>query len=318
MKCSFARLLFKRLSVRPCCLTLAQKNPRTLRASIRQTSWLGGLVGLGFFASNLSGDSIWRWDPRGPRSSTEIFEGVNYGCAQLEATREGGGLLHWVRINLAAPGIELYVTPQDSVAVARGAQYRLRYIQDIMASEHLAVAINGTLFTWEPRWRPPMSGDLASAVETLVADHVVSHIWEHTYVLWFDDQLTPHLRASKPPRAADLALAKWAIGGQAVWLHDGQVWPGSSREPDARTAVAVDEKNKLLFFGVAQNISPRRLLQELTHLGAKDGMLLDGGDSSAIAIGDGAAEVPPGILYGGWRPVATYFGVKSTLVAKPK
>jgi hypothetical protein len=63
-------------------------------------------------------------------------------------------------------------------------------------------------------------------------------------------------------------------------------------------------------------MSPRRLLQELADLGGKEGMLLDGGDSSALAIGEGSQAIAPGILYGGWRPVATYFGVRARPVRK--
>ena len=156
-----------------------------------------------------------------------------------------------------------------------------------------------------------MSGDLANSVETVVADHVVSHTWEHKYLLSFDEQLTPYLSRSKPPTSAELAQAKWGIGGKAVWSWDGKVWPGSDRTPDSRTAVAIDRQQKLLFMAVGQYVSPRRLLQELAELGAKDGMLLDGGGSSAIAIGKGAAGVSAGTVYGGWRPVATYFGVRA-------
>jgi hypothetical protein len=258
----------------------------------------------------LGGGSAW-WGRRGPQAPTEIFDGITYGCDRLDATEEGSGLVHWVRIDLTAPGIELYVTPLDPTAVAQGWQYQLRRIADVVHSEHLAVAINGTLFTSNSGWRPRMSGDLANGVETVVADHVVSHVWQHTYLLWFDEQLTPHLRSSKPPAAADLGRAKWGIGGQAVWLWEGKVWPGSSRTPDSRTAVAIDGPRKLLFLAVGQNISPRLMLQKLADLGAKDGMLLDGGDSSSMAIGKGAAGVSAGVLYGGWRPVATYFGVRA-------
>ena len=80
------------------------------------------------------------------RVQTEIFEGVTYGCKRLDATEEGSGLLHWAIIDLAAPGIELYVTPLDPKAVAGGWQYRLRRIGDVVDKERLAVAINGTLF----------------------------------------------------------------------------------------------------------------------------------------------------------------------------
>ena len=250
-------------------------------------------------------------DRDGTPAATEIFEGITYGCERLEPSEEGSGFVHWVRVDLTAPGIELYVTPMDPTAVSQGWQYRLRRVGDVVDREHLAVAINGTLFTSNSSWRPRMSGDLANGVETVVADHVVSHVWEHTYLLWFDDQLTPHLRPSKPPTAAELAMAKWGIGGQGVWLWDGKVWPGSSRSPDSRTAVAIDQPRKLLFLAVGNNISPRLMLQKLADLGAKDGMLLDGGRSSSMAIGKDARGVSAGIVYGGWQPVATHFGVRA-------
>jgi hypothetical protein len=52
-----------------------------------------------------------------------------------------------VRINLTAPGIVPYVTSEDPTAVSQGWQYRLRRVADVVANEHLAVAINGTLFS---------------------------------------------------------------------------------------------------------------------------------------------------------------------------
>jgi hypothetical protein len=261
----------------------------------------------------------WRFylvGPPGAAVCDRDIRGRDLRFCTLEITPEGGGLLHWLRIDLSAPGIELYVTPLDPAAVAQGWQYRLRPIKEVIASEGLAVAINGTLFTWDgPRWLP-RSGDLARAVETVVADHVVSHVWDHSYLLWFDGQLTPHLIAAKPPQPSELAMARWGIGGQGVGLQHGQVWPGSSRDPDARTAVAIDQARKLLFLAVAENMSSRRLLQELADLGGKEGMLLDGGHSSALAIGEGSQAIAPGILYGGWRPVATYFGVRARPVRK--
>ena len=163
-----------------------------------------------------------------------------------------------------------------------------------------------------------MSGDVANGVETTVADHIVSHFWEHTYLLWFDDQLTPHLRLSKPPTATELARAKWGIGGQGVGLWDGKVRAGNSRRPDLRTAVAIDTSRKFLFLAVGNNISPRLMLQKLAELGARDGMLLDGGRSSSMAIGKGARGVKAGTVIGGWQPVATQFGVRARRVGYPE
>jgi hypothetical protein len=249
----------------------------------------------------------------GRPAAAEIFEGITYGCERLEPSEEGSGVVHWVRVDLTAPSIDFYVTPLDPTAASQGWQYRLRRVGDVVAREHLAVAINGTLFgSKSSRW-PRMSGDLANGVEPVVADHIVSHVWDDTYLLWFDDQLTPHLRPAKPLTAAELAMAKWGIGGQDLWLRDGRVWSGDSRSrsPGARTAVAVDLPRKLLFLAVGTHISPRLLFQTLADLGAKDGMLLDGGDSSSIAIGKDASGVSPGSVYGGWRPVATHFGIRA-------
>jgi hypothetical protein len=275
-------------------------------------AWLSGLLGASTVvllgALMIVGPVSWACP--GTQGPTEIFRGVTYGCERLNATEEGRGSVHWMRIDLTAPGVELYVTPLDATAVAQGWQFRLRRIKDVVDQEHLAVAINGTLFNSDSPWGLRMSGDLANSVETVVADGVVSHVWEHTYLLWFDDRLTPYLRPSKPPTAAELALAKWGIGGQGVWLRDGQVWPGSDRNPDSRTAVAIDGARKLLYLAVGQEISPRLLLQELADLGAKDGMLLDGGGSSSMAVGEAAKGIPAG-RYGGWRPVATQFGVRA-------
>jgi Phosphodiester glycosidase len=287
---------------------------RTVRNSVfrRLSAFL--LVGFAIVIAS----ATWWHQRRGPQAPTEIFEGVTYGADQLAATAEAGGLLHWVRVDLSAPGIELYVTPLDPEAVAQGWQYRLRRIGEVVQSEHLAVAVNAAMFSSRsPLW-VRLPGDLAKGVETVVADHVVSHVWEHTYLLWFDDQLTPHLRPSKPPPAAELAQAKWGIGGQAVWLHKGKVWPGSNRSPDSRTAVAIDSEHKLLFLAVAENISPRLMLQKLADLGAKDGTLLDGGSSSAMAIGEAATGVRAGVVDGGWRPVATYFGVRARTIQGSK
>jgi hypothetical protein len=235
---------------------------------------------------------------------------VTYQAARIVSSDEGGGLLHVVSVDLATPGLELYVTPLDPDAVAQGWQYRLRRITDVLKKEHLAVAINGTLFSSHSPWWFRMSGDLARGVGRIVADHVVSHFPKHDYLLWFDDQLTPHLPPTEPPRPMDLAKAKWGIGGQAIWLQNGTVWPGTDRKPDSRTAVAIDQARKLLFLAVAENMSPRLLLQQLADLGAKEGMLLDGGSSSAMAVGRQATGISPGVVYGGWRPVATYFGVR--------
>jgi hypothetical protein len=252
------------------------------------------------------------WSDRGaPRPPTEIFTGITYGRERLEPTEEGGGMLHWARIDLSAPGIGLYVTPLDRNAVARGWQYRLRRVGTVAERQHLALAVNAMLFATGSSWQELLPGAYARGIETAIADHVVSHVWPDTYLLWFDDALTPTLERFKPPPAAALARAKWGIGGQGIGLWDGEVGPFSVGKPDSRTAVAIDRARRLLFVAVGEYISPRLMLQKLAELGAKDGMLLDGGHSSAMAIGTHARGLGAGAVYGGWWPVATQFGVRA-------
>jgi hypothetical protein len=246
-----------------------------------------------------------------PPSGTEIFQGVVYGCERLVPSEEGSGAIHWVRVDLNAPGIELYVTPLDSKALEQGWQYRLRWVSSAVRQERLAVAVNGALFTSTPTWRPRLPGDLAKGVETVVSDHVVSHVWEHTYLLWFDDRLTPTLETSKPPSPKVLNAAKWGIGGQGVGLQGGKLRPINTRVPNSRTAIGIDPKQERLFLAVGEHVSPHLILATLARLGAKDGMLLDGGGSTSMAVARGQSGQGVRALVGGWRPVATHVGVRA-------
>jgi hypothetical protein len=277
-----------------------------LRSHAARFSVISALTLATFLALDLA------WSDRGaPRPPTEIFTGITYGRERLEPTEEGGGMLHWARIDLSAPGIGLYVTPLDRNAVARGWQYRLRRVATVAERQHLALAVNAMLFVTGSSWQELLPGAYARGVETAIADHEVSHVWPETYLLWFDDALTPTLERLKPPPPAALARAKWGIGGQRVGLWDGKVGPHSSGHPDSRTAVAIDRARRLLFLAVGENISPRLILQKLAGLGASEGMLLDGGHSSIMVIGADARGLGAGAVSGGWWPVATQFGVRA-------
>jgi hypothetical protein len=257
---------------------------------------------LGIYWSNL----------RPTASPTEIYQGVTYGCERLAVDEQGSGLMHWVRVDLTAPGIELYVTPLDPQAVERGWQYCLQRTATVVNKEQLAVAINATLFGSESGWIP-MVGDFARSSDATIANYVVSHVPEHTYLLCFDEQLAPCLETSRPPNDSVLRRSRWGLGSRgAVLLRDGRIFRDAPRKPtDARTAVGVDSKKRLLFLAVFENASPSRALDKLTQLGAVDGMLLDGGNSTSMAIGGNAHGVRPGVLIGRWRPVATHFGVRA-------
>jgi hypothetical protein len=247
---------------------------------------------------------------RSPTPPTAIFDGIIYGCEEVTRSADGSGLVHWAQIDLATPGLELYVTPLDPDAVENGWQYKLRHTREAVDVERLSIGINATLFDCPWPWLR-LPGQFARSVETTVSDHRVSHIWEHTYLLWFDDRLRPRLKPSKPPKDTELAAAKWAIGGQGVGLVGGVVRGDDGRKPQAQTAVGIDAERNLLVLLAAERITPHAALQLLKKHGAKDGMLLDGGGSTSMTIGKNARGVRPGTVVGGWRPVATHFGIRT-------
>ncbi len=93
------------------------------------------LIGFALLVAVLG--TYWSWDFRHPVPATEIYRGVTYGCERPEGDEDGSGLMHWVRVDLTAPGIELYVTPLDPQAVERGWQYRLQHTATVLNNEQL-------------------------------------------------------------------------------------------------------------------------------------------------------------------------------------
>jgi hypothetical protein len=219
--------------------------------------------------------------------------------------------VHVVKVDLSAPGVQIYLTPVDPEAVAEGWQYRLDTAPSVIERERLAVVVNATFFSSDSGWIR-WSGDLARGVQTIVADGQVSHVDPHSYLLWFESDLTPHLEFEKPPSDAVLREARWGVGGGGVAVWKGAVREGvASHEMDRRTAVGIDTGRRLLWLAVFENASPAAVARFLAEQGSQDGFLLDGGHSTTLVLDQKAAHVQSGALIRGGRPVATFFGVRA-------
>jgi hypothetical protein len=280
---------------------------RLISPTVRRCS-----VALATLAAIVVAVAGYRWwiQPR-PLPPTKIFHGITYTCEDLSNREECRGLMHLVRVDLAAPGIGLYLTPLDPEAVERGYQYRLADAASVLRREGLAVLINGAFFSADSGvfYR---AGDWAQGVQTVVADGEVSHVDPHSYMLWFEPDLTPHIEFNKPPDEAVLRRARWGIGGGAVPLWKGKVREGAAgHEMDRRTAIAIDCGRRLLWLAVFENASASAAARVLAEHGAQDGFLLDGGHSTTMVLGAKAAGARSGTLLRGSRPVATFFGVKA-------
>ena len=282
---------------------------RGRRQRSRWRRWVRRCILLAAIAALIVGVRLWQTRPR-PTPPTVIFRGVTYTCFEANDP-ECRGLVHVVRVDLSTPGIQLYLTPLDPQALARGWQYRLDSAASVLKREHLAVVVNGTYFTSDSGWIQ-WSGDLARSLQTIVADGRVNQVDPNSYLLWFAADLTPHLEFAKPPPAAVLRQARWGIGGGGVPLWQGNLRPAAAGHAmDRRTAIAIDTRRKLLWLAIFEDASSTGVARVLARQGAQDGILLDGGHSTTMVIGPQARGIRSGELLHGWRPVATFFGIRA-------
>jgi hypothetical protein len=266
-----------------------------------------GLLSL-LLAVTGGGWAAWRY--HGPAPETPIYQGLVYGCETLPDTPESGGLVHWVRADLNVPGVSIYITPKDPEAVSQGFEYKLAHTSTQVADAHLAAGVNGAMFGSKSTFiRLP--GDLASSFETAVADHEVNHVNADTYLLWWDAGKIAHLEQAKPPGAAVLKAAVWGIGGQTAMMTDGRINPWAGNGTDRRTMIAADPVHRLVWIACFDKASGMFATNFVRQKGATLAVMVDGGTSTAMALGADAAGVQSGTVTGNWRPVATVFGFRA-------
>ena len=255
----------------------------------------------------------WRWwTRREPMAEREIYRGVYYQCLRLPESAESGGLAHVVRVDLTVPGIKIWLTPMDFGDNPAGWEYSTKRVGRVVRDEHMAVAVNGTFFA-ERTSVPPLAGDPARSIQTIIVEHRMNHLYEPRgmCLLWFDDDLTPHIENHHPLRPGVIPRARWAIGGYTVVLWDGKPVPDNNVATDARTMAAIDADRRMLWLAVFEKASYHAGASVLASLGAREAINLDGGTSTAMALGDDAAGVRPGLVMAGWRPVADQFGIQA-------
>ena len=274
-----------------------------------------GLLGVTVTAAAVGGWLGYRY--HGPTPPVEIYRGVTYGCDRPAATADIRGLVHWVRADLTVPGVRLYATPTDAEARAAGWEYKLRHVSTAVADDGLAAAVNGTLFASDSTL-VRLPGDYARSLETVVADGAVNHVDPNTYLMWWDRDGAVHQEWQKPPLPDVLARAVWGIGVQLDDVTDGVVSRWASAGPrDHRTAVGANPQRHRVWIICCDSASERGASQQLVRLGATIGGLVDGGTSTAMALGRDARGVRPGTVTGNWRPVATQFGFRAEALPPP-
>jgi hypothetical protein len=240
----------------------------------------------------------------------EIYHGVYYQTTQLP-----NGLAHLVEVDLTCPGIDLFLTPIQPDAAANGHEYRLDYVRNVARAEGLAVAVNGGVFNSDS-YLVPMVGDFATSRDTIVAERQLNHLNPRNYILWFDDDLTPHAEATKPAPLAALQKARWAIGGIDLAIS-GRKLRLKRDGLETRTILGLNPDRKTLWIGIFESATRKEATELMMNAGADHVMTLDGGASTSLYFGGRTRGVQRGLQVGGQRPVATVIGIKADPILDP-
>lgn len=230
-----------------------------------------------------------------------VAPGVTLTVGRLSPDAAGYGRYYLATIDLDPSKLDLFVTPPDPRFDNTPFTHRLAHTADEAAFRGLTVAVNASLFL-SPSYPIRRAGAPAIANETTVSDWKVVRYWEHTYMLGFTPELNPAPQRNKPPPVDKLPGWKWAIGTQAWIAYEGRFNPYDT-EPSRRTVFAVSADGRRLTLAVFERASSRRIYDELTARGNPWIGGLDGGESSAMALGGRA-------LTGDWRPVANHVGAR--------
>lgn len=257
------------------------------------------------------------WTSRvAPHPTTEVFKGVHYTALDMEAEGYyGEGLAHIARVDLTTPGIELFTTPVDPRALKAGYQYRLRYTWQMAWQQNLAVVVNGTLFRTPTKAYWPYR--YAHGHHTVISDGELSHLNPSSYLLWFEEDHTPHLTDTRPVPDDVLQRAQWGMGGLVRELRDGNV---HARERDSKTnrytMIAINQETMTFWMASFDATTRGTAARILADQGARDGIVLDGGGSTAFYMSRRAHNASGGLRLGGARPVATHIGVRAQPVER--
>jgi hypothetical protein len=256
----------------------------------------------------------WWLNRPAPVDPIEIFQGVSYQC--IEVDQPGiNGLVHVAAIDLSIPGIELYFTPLDPVAVEAGWQYETRWAPQLVDEHQLSILVNGTLYGTE-RSIALLPNEWAQTPQTVVSNYEFNQIRRFDYLLWFEHDLTPHLERTSQISPTAYQLARWGISG-GLLVDRGRLAAHPNDEQDTQTAIGVDPKRKLLFLTVFKSASPTAVSEFLLAHGVVDAVMLDGGDSSCLSIGRGAHGIVSRTLMYPRRAVATVLGVRAPRLDRP-
>lgn len=257
-----------------------------------------------------------------------LFEGITY---RREWHRTPVPyLLHVVTVDLAAPGVEVQVSP--SVITDDEFATTAQTTSQFLDTHNLQIAINSNYFFPFKEKTPwnfyPHIGDPVNVVGEAIAD---GQPYSSSEAKWPAICFVGNQQAQLANNGTCPDDTQQAIAGREVLLIAGQPNPDlKDGPPYARTVVAFDKPGTRLWLMVvdgkqphySQGIALTQLTQHLLALGADTALNLDGGGSATLvkASPQGAVvlNAPIHTRMPGWeRPVANQLGFRANPLSQP-
>lgn len=259
--------------------------------------------------------------PLAPRS---LFRGVRYERVVTDQPRPL--VIHVVRIDLSAPGLDFLVTPPSADPKR---QLRAQTTSQFLKKNRLQLAINGGFFrpfyaAW-PFGFFPHSGDGVDVRGIMISSgRAYSQAQRGFASLSLAKTSTGSFRAAI---GAPIQGAEQAISGYPKLITKGVVEDSmgnyaSPSSPEPRTAVGLDRDAGALFLvvvdgrqrGRSEGMTLKELARWMRARGVFEAVNLDGGGSSTLVIArpEGARVLNRPIHYGDpgrERPVGNHLGV---------
>ena len=241
----------------------------------------------------------------------EIFKGV-YLTVDDIPSQFGSGKVMIAEIHWDEPGVELYFRPFRPRSTGK-MHYSLLPADYLIREANLGIMVNTTRY-YPEEWYKCFPFKQVNTLETLVWNGNVSHIHQHSYMFGWNEKDEFLYEFTKPPSQEFLSQLRWGIGVQSISLHQGQIRDaalGANVVRDARTFLAVDPDEKILWMIVGEKISELGINQIASRQGAIVGGQLDTQDASHMIIGSGARGVKSMSGIRGRRMLAGTMGVRA-------
>ena len=238
-------------------------------------------VALAWSGSGLAGVYVGAWTP--------LYRGVDYAVGFATADDPCVQKVHALRVDTTAPGIRFTGTPRCDGWVANERETRRQTTREFVAASGAQAAINGDFYALPGSTSDPTLTDLEGLA---ISEGQVVSPAARTDSLLVGRHSGARIAVTRA--RTDLRDVWTAVSGRGRVLADGVVqetWP--ARHP--RTGVGISRDGRYVYLvtvdgrqpGVSEGATTGELGQWLLRLGAYQGLNLDGGGSTTMALSDG-------------------------------